>query len=229
MQYTDLVNGLLEGLIVSIFIFLNLKAILKDKKVRGFTLSSVIFFFVWSVWNLFYYKSLNQPFSTWSVFTATIFGVGADFLVFYYYFLEVKNTKENKKIRLMGLIVSIILFIFLGLFIMSLGHSYSKTVQKWPDALNSLFEYSGAVVIIGNCLKLIKQKEFKGSSIWGIVFNISCGGWNLFYYFHLNQYFSWVAGLSIFIAHCWWIYLILYYRYKEKISKIQIIYRIKRS
>ena len=227
MKYLDVINSLFEGLII-IFIILNIKEILKDKKVRGFTLFYVVFFFTWSVWNLFYYFSLKQPISAFSVFIGTILGVCADFLVFYYFYLEKYKRIENKKTIKKGLIITVIIFIFFGFFIMFLGYKYSQSIHKWPDVINSFFEASGSLVIIGNCLKTINQKKLEGINFYSLVFTTSWGAWNLFYYFQLSQYFSWVAGLFLFLANCWWIYLILYYRYKEKLSKIQVIYTLKK-
>jgi hypothetical protein len=226
-QFSDFINGLFEGLTV-IFIVLNIKAILKDKKVRGFTLIYVVFFFTWSVWNLFYYFSLKQPISALSVFFGTILGVCADFLVFYYFYLEKYNGIENRKFIITGLTITPMLFICFGIPLMYFGGQYSQNIHKWPDVINSVFEACGGIVIVGNCLKILKQKEFKGGNMYGVIFTSSWGAWNLFYYFHLHQYFSWGAGLSIFLANCWWIYLILYYKIKEKKSKIQVVYRIKK-
>ena len=59
MNWADAVNGSYE-LIGGIFVFLNCLKLYKDKKIRGVTLSTGLFFASWSWWNLYYYPSLNQ-------------------------------------------------------------------------------------------------------------------------------------------------------------------------
>ncbi len=59
----DIVNALFEfgG---SIAVWHNVRTLLRDKKVRGVSLMTVGFFTVWGFWNLYYYPSLGQTWST---------------------------------------------------------------------------------------------------------------------------------------------------------------------
>ena len=59
MTTPDLINGLFEGA-SSLTIWLNVRAILRDKAVKGFSPVPLIFFASWGYWNLFYYPHLNQ-------------------------------------------------------------------------------------------------------------------------------------------------------------------------
>ncbi len=58
----DLINGIFES-VGGLVMWLNVYKIFKDKIVRGFYLPCCVFFGVWSLWNLYYYPCLNQPFS----------------------------------------------------------------------------------------------------------------------------------------------------------------------
>ena len=62
MQFGDVVNGLFE-VFGGVFLWLNVRQILKDKKTRGVNIIPVAFFATWGIWNLYYYPSLDQWFS----------------------------------------------------------------------------------------------------------------------------------------------------------------------
>ena len=58
----DIVNGALE-LAGGLFTWMNVRQILKDKMVRGIAWYSVLFFWAWSLWNIYWYHSLETPWS----------------------------------------------------------------------------------------------------------------------------------------------------------------------
>lgn len=59
VQLPDLINGLFE-LFGGVSIWLNVRRILADKKVRGVSLVATAFFTSWGWWNCYYYPSLGQ-------------------------------------------------------------------------------------------------------------------------------------------------------------------------
>ena len=59
MMFGDTVNGLFEA-VGSGCIWLNVRAILRDRQVRGVYWPVTAFFFAWGLWNLWYYPSLGQ-------------------------------------------------------------------------------------------------------------------------------------------------------------------------
>jgi uncharacterized membrane protein YfcA len=59
MIWQDILNGSYE-LLGGFFILLHCLRLIKDKKVKGVSFISVIFFTSWGVWNLYYYPFLNQ-------------------------------------------------------------------------------------------------------------------------------------------------------------------------
>lgn len=64
MTTPDLVNGLFE-FIGSIMLWKNVYQLNKDKQVRGVHWGPTGFFWVWGLWNLYFYPHLNQ----WLSFT----------------------------------------------------------------------------------------------------------------------------------------------------------------
>lgn len=55
----DIVNALFE-FIGGLFLWMNVITLYKDKTIKGVYYPTVIFFFLWGVWNLWYYPSLDQ-------------------------------------------------------------------------------------------------------------------------------------------------------------------------
>lgn len=59
----DIINGLFEAF-GSVAVFLSCLRLIKDKQVKGISVMTVIFFTSWGFWNMFYYPSLGQMFSS---------------------------------------------------------------------------------------------------------------------------------------------------------------------
>ena len=59
MNWPDFVNGSFEAL-GGVFLAMNLRRILKDKKIAGISIFPVAFWSLWGFWNLFYYPHLGQ-------------------------------------------------------------------------------------------------------------------------------------------------------------------------
>lgn len=55
----DFINGCFE-LLGGLLSIGNIKAILRDKQVRGMALTPLAFITAWGVWNVFYYPHLSQ-------------------------------------------------------------------------------------------------------------------------------------------------------------------------
>ena len=65
-------------------------------------------------------------------------------------------------------------------------------------------------------VKLYKEKTVRGVSWLHAGFFASWGFWNLYYYPHLNQWFSFVGGIAIVIVNTLWLIQLIYYKGKEK-------------
>ncbi len=73
VHWPDLVNGAFEffGGAVN---WLNVRQLLRDKKLRGVSKIPAVVFTSWGIWNLFYYPHLDQ----WLSFTGGLVIVGAN-------------------------------------------------------------------------------------------------------------------------------------------------------
>lgn len=83
-----------------------------------------------------------------------------------------------------------------------------------PDHLNALFEFVGGALIWINVRRLHRDKMIRGVH-WGPTgFFAAWGMWNLFYYPHLEQWWSFAGGCFIVTTNTIWVLQMLYYRKK---------------
>jgi hypothetical protein len=87
-----------------------------------------------------------------------------------------------------------------------------------PDLINGLYEAFGGPFLLRNCWLTWKAKQVKGVSIITTAFFASWGVWNLYYYPHLDQLWSFAGGCIIVSANALWIGLMIYFRRKERIT-----------
>jgi hypothetical protein len=79
------------------------------------------------------------------------------------------------------------------------------------DFINACFEFFGSVTIWLNVRQILKDKCYNGLTLLAVLFFAAWGYWNLYYYPHLNQWLSFIAGISVTIANTTWFCLMLYY------------------
>lgn len=84
-----------------------------------------------------------------------------------------------------------------------------------PDTINGMFEALGAMLIWFNIVRLHEDKIVRGIHWVPPVFFVSWGYWNLYYYPHLEQWVSFVAGVFLVIANTIWVVQMIYYKRKE--------------
>ena len=80
------------------------------------------------------------------------------------------------------------------------------------DMVNALFEVGGALFTLNHCRVLHIDKRVGGVSVISIIFFTLWGLWNIFWYPHLNQWWSFWGGLLILGSNLLWIAMLLYYR-----------------
>jgi hypothetical protein len=81
-----------------------------------------------------------------------------------------------------------------------------------PDVVNGLFEFGGSLMLWRNVYQLYKDKMVRGVH-WGpTAFFMSWGFWNLYFYPHLDQIWSFAGGISIVLANTVWFFQMLKYR-----------------
>lgn len=80
-----------------------------------------------------------------------------------------------------------------------------------PDLINALFEVVSGSLVWLNVRAILRDKTIRGVSVAPITCFVLWGFWNLYYYPHLDQWFSFVGGLSVATANTAWLVLIIYY------------------
>ena len=88
--------------------------------------------------------------------------------------------------------------------------------MTWQDAVNGAFECFAGFFVLLHCIRLYKDKMVRGVSVVATMFFSSWGFWNLYYYPHLDQWLSFFGGILIVTANVAWVYLLVYYKAKER-------------
>ena len=91
--------------------------------------------------------------------------------------------------------------------------------MTWQDIVNGSFELFGAFAIFISVRALYKAKKVLGVSPLTFSFFAAWGLWNLFYYPHLGQMFSFLGGIAVVVMNIIWVTLAIYYIKKESYDK----------
>lgn len=91
MSWLDIINGTYE-LLGGLFILNNCYKLYQDKEIKGVSFISNTFFTTWSIWNLYYYPSLNQWVSFFGGLSIALSNILWISLAFYY----IKNKDKIK-------------------------------------------------------------------------------------------------------------------------------------
>lgn len=83
--------------------------------------------------------------------------------------------------------------------------------MNYPDLINGLFEAFGSFAILLSVLKILQTKSSKGAHWLTTFFFTSWGLWNLYYYYSLEQYFSWYAGMAVVVVNAAYLWFLLRY------------------
>jgi len=89
-------------------------------------------------------------------------------------------------------------------------------MQVTPDLINGCFELFSALLLLLNIRIILKDKTVKGVSLIPAGFFLSWSVWNIYYYSHLDQWFSFYGGIILLVVNTTWMGLALYYRRKER-------------
>lgn len=84
------------------------------------------------------------------------------------------------------------------------------------DFLNALFEFVGAIAVWMNIWVYAKDRSVKGVYWPMSIFYCLWGGFNLWYYPSLNQWFSFYAGILVFVGNFIWLIWVLFDIYKDR-------------
>jgi membrane protein YdbS with pleckstrin-like domain len=85
-----------------------------------------------------------------------------------------------------------------------------------PDIINGLFEVLGGLAIFLSIRKLWQDERVQGFHWAHLSFFTAWGFWNLYYYPHLNQWWSFWGGVGVVIANIIYLAMIIYYLRRSK-------------
>lgn len=83
--------------------------------------------------------------------------------------------------------------------------------MSWPDMVNAGFEAGAGLAVLAHCARLYLDKEARGLSIPAVLFFAVWGGWNMYYYPHLGQFWSLAGGIFVTLANLIYLALLLGY------------------
>ena len=89
----------------------------------------------------------------------------------------------------------------------------------WQDNINGLFELLSGFFILLHCAKMYKEKKIRGVSVIAAIYFVAWSYWNLYYYPHLGQWWSFGGGIFSMLVHTIWFSMIVYYLRKERQAK----------
>jgi hypothetical protein len=79
-----------------------------------------------------------------------------------------------------------------------------------PDMINGAFELAGALLICMSIRRLHLDGQVKGVSVIPITFFALWGLWNLFFYPHLGQWWSFWGGVAMVVTNTIWLLQMVY-------------------
>lgn len=86
------------------------------------------------------------------------------------------------------------------------------------DIINALFEVGGGIAVLDHCWRLYRDKEVRGVSMRACFFFTAWGVWNIFYYPHLGQLFSFAGGIFVTMANGIYVSMLAYYSGTERLK-----------
>lgn len=88
--------------------------------------------------------------------------------------------------------------------------------MTWQDIANGLFELGGAIGIWAHVVQMHKDKLVRGIQWKATALFTAWGFWNLYYYPHLDQWASFLGGLTIVAGNVVWLGQTIYYLRRER-------------
>jgi len=82
-----------------------------------------------------------------------------------------------------------------------------------PDQVNASFEGISAILTLINVRELYKDRMVKGISLIPQFVFICWGIWNIYYYYHLSQPWSWYTAMLMTSVNLWWTVLAIRFKF----------------
>lgn len=80
------------------------------------------------------------------------------------------------------------------------------------DAVNGAFEGLAGFVVLVNCRRVMIDRKVAGVSAYPTAFFLAWGVWNLYYYPHLDQIWSFWGGVGVVVSNLLYVVLLVRYR-----------------
>lgn len=81
-----------------------------------------------------------------------------------------------------------------------------------PDMINGGFEFAAGLAILNHCFALLQDRRVAGVSTASVAFFTAWGGWNIFYYPHLDQFWSFTGGIFVVLTNAIYVALLIHFR-----------------
>lgn len=88
-----------------------------------------------------------------------------------------------------------------------------------PDLINGSFEAVAALMTLNHCRVLLRDRAVAGVSIASMAFFTLWGVWNLWFYPHLDQTWSFAGGVLLVVANA--IYVALLCRFSDACRRLR--------
>lgn len=83
------------------------------------------------------------------------------------------------------------------------------------DLINAVFEGGGALFLLANVRRIIRDKSVKGVSLWTSAWWTTWGFWNVYFYSAVQTPASFYAGIAVVLVTAVWLGLAVYYARRE--------------
>ena len=77
------------------------------------------------------------------------------------------------------------------------------------DFINAGFESLAGIFVFLSAWRVYKDKQVRGVSLLMVIFMLSWGIWNLYYYPSLGQWLSFCAGAFLVLGNVCWLALVV--------------------
>ena len=81
----------------------------------------------------------------------------------------------------------------------------------WQDVVNSALELLAVAAVTSSIRTMLRDKRVRGISPWHIGYALLSASWFVYYYAHLDQWWSFSAAVAYWLATGAWVGLVVYY------------------
>ena len=88
--------------------------------------------------------------------------------------------------------------------------------MTWQDKSNGIISIIGGIFLAINCIQLYKDKKVQGTTIIAAAFFALWSIWNLYFFYNLEQWASFIGSFANATANVTWISMAINYTYIQK-------------